>query len=129
MWTARDHAMECGEREVGLTFSRQTNEVLLPGAMAYALPYADGGLRITIFLDRLHPVLARNPNSRGAILGHVIAHEVVHVVQGIKRHSDLGLMKGRWSEDDFQKMGVKAMGLTPSDRLLVPKRPSQCNQR
>jgi hypothetical protein len=87
--------------------------------MGYALPYATRGVRITLFLDRLQPVLARSPNTRGAILGHVIAHELVHVLQGIGRHSDSGLMKGRWSEDDFQQMGAKPLGLAPGDLTLI----------
>jgi hypothetical protein len=102
-----------------VTFSRRTPETLLPGAIAYALPYAVGGVRIAVFLDRLQPVLARSPNTRGDILGHVMAHELVHVLQGIARHSDRGLMKARWSEDDFQRMGVRPLEFTPGDLVLV----------
>jgi hypothetical protein len=84
-----------------------------------ALPYAGGGLRITVFLDRLQPVLARSPNTRGEILGHVIAHELVHLLQGIARHRHRGLMKARWSEDDFQRMGVQPLEFTENDLLLI----------
>jgi hypothetical protein len=104
---------------ITIAFSRHTPETLLPGAMAYALPYAAGGVRITVFLERLQPVLARSPNTRGQILGHVMAHELVHVLQGIARHSDRGLMKARWSEDDFQQMGVKPLEFTAGDRQLI----------
>jgi hypothetical protein len=113
------------DSSITITFSRRTPEALLPGAMGYALPYAAGGIRITVFLDRLQPVLARSPNTRGEILGHVMAHELVHVLQGIARHSDRGLMKARWSEDDFQQMGVKPIEFTAGDRLLISSGPAR----
>ena len=118
-WFAGERQGDSNQPAVTITFSACTPGTLLPGAMGYALPYATGGVRITLFLDRMQPVLARSPNTRGAILGHVIAHELVHVLQGIGRHSDSGLMKGRWSEDDFQQMGVKPLGLAPGDLALI----------
>jgi hypothetical protein len=126
-WSRNGPRGNCHERVVAIAFSQLPRNTVLPGSLAYSLPYEDGGLQITIFLDRLQPVLSRAPSSRGAILGHVLAHELVHVVQGFARHSDRGLMKKRWSEDDFQQMGVKPLGFTPEDILLIRKGLVQCS--
>jgi hypothetical protein len=118
-WSKSRRPLECAKWLMEIKFSERTPDVMLPGAMGYAPPYATGPIRVTVFLDRLWPVLARTPNWRGSILGHVIAHELTHVLQGIARHADQGLMKARWSEDDFQQMGVKPLGYTPADLRLL----------
>jgi hypothetical protein len=37
------------------------------------------------------------------------------------------LMKGRWTEDDFQQMGVKPLGFTPSGLMLIRRRMIHCS--
>ena len=117
-WSKRD-AAGCARWVVAIRFSDATPDSMLPGAMGYARPYAAGSVRVTVFVDRLRPLFARALNWRGSALGHVIAHEITHVLQGIARHTDVGLMKGRWSEDDIQQMGIKPLGFTPADVLLI----------
>jgi hypothetical protein len=126
-WSRGNRQPGCGERLIAITFSARTPDSLLPGAMAYALPYSNGGVRIAVFLDRLRPLFARTPNSRGSILGHVMAHELVHVLQGVARHADRGLMKKRWSEDDIQQMAVKPLELTAVDLQLIGTGMTRCS--
>jgi hypothetical protein len=38
------------------------------------------------------------------VLGHVIAHEIGHILQGVARHSTDGLMKPHWSLKDYWQM-------------------------
>jgi hypothetical protein len=103
---------------------------LEPGALGSALPYAPCGTRITVFVDRLRPRLrlAKNPIAQGAILGHVIAHEVTHAVQGIVRHSDRGLMKARWNEDDFWRMDGNPLEYTRVDLNLIRNGLARCSK-
>ena len=126
-WSKGNRHLSCGERLIAITFLAPTPDSLLPGAMGYALPYSNGSSRITVFLDRLQPLLARSPNSRGRILGHVMAHELTHVLQGVARHADRGLMKQRWSENDIQQMAVKPLELTTADVLLIRTAMSRCS--
>jgi hypothetical protein len=73
-----------------------------PGAMAYATPYAGVGTRIHIICDR---VAKRSLDAgSGKVLGHVLAHEISHVLQGVSRHSAEGVMKADWQTADFHKM-------------------------
>jgi hypothetical protein len=126
-WSKGNRQQSCGERLIAITFSAPTPDSLLPGAMGYALPYSNGSFRITVFLDRLQPLFARTPNSRGRILGHVMAHELTHVLQGVARHADHGLMKKRWSENDIQQMAVKPLEFTAVDLLLIRTGMTRCS--
>jgi hypothetical protein len=72
-----------------------------PGAMGYAMPYGKAGTRIHILLDRV--LGAGSQRLAGVLLGHVMAHELGHVLEGISRHSDSGLMKAHWDDHDFDQ--------------------------
>jgi fructose-specific component phosphotransferase system IIB-like protein len=65
---------------------------LLSGALGYATPYQLNGTRVVIFIDR---VLRgqRTGTKAEADLAFVMAHEVGHILQGVSRHSDAGIMK------------------------------------
>ncbi len=82
-------------------------------ALAYAMPYHAGTV-IHLFLDRV----ARKSNQPAflmALLAHVMAHEIGHVLQQIARHSDEGMMKANWSGKDYQAMERKTLPFTPID--------------
>lgn len=85
---------------------------LRPGAMAYAMPYE--GVHIQIFRDRI-----KKPPSPYRVLAHVMVHEITHILEGVVRHSDEGIMKARWSDDDFGAMGVKPLSFAPEDVLMI----------
>jgi hypothetical protein len=118
------------EPAVTIAFSSDTPSLLEPGALGSANPYAPCGTRITVFIDRLRPRLrsAKSPIAQGAVLGHVIAHEVTHALQGIARHSDRGLMKARWSEDDFWRMDRNPLEYTPVDLTLIRNGLARCSK-
>jgi hypothetical protein len=88
-----------------------------PGAMAYATPFADAGERIHVFCERV-----LNPNrdgGTGALLGHVMAHEIGHVLEGADHHSGEGVMKARWETADFQKMLTGPLPFDSTDADLI----------
>ena len=76
--------------------AERTPKELLPGALAFATPY--DRTHITVFYDRVE--LAVHANTVPALLAHVLAHEIAHVLQSIKRHSEEGIMKARWDAHD-----------------------------
>jgi hypothetical protein len=88
---------------------------LPPNAMAYALPYE--GNHIVVFYDRLQRKVKGTQIS--SLLAHVLAHEVTHILQGIHRHSDRGLMKATWDGSDYQAMMWKPLPFTPGDIELL----------
>ena len=53
--------------------------------------------------------------SIGQILGHVIAHEVGHLLLNQQVHSPHGIMRGEWSFLDFRDMASGRMTFTPEE--------------
>jgi hypothetical protein len=51
--------------------------------------------------------------SMGQVLGHVIAHEVGHLLLNQQVHSPHGIMRGEWSFVDFRDMTSGMLLFTP----------------
>jgi len=85
---------------------------LPPGAMASAMPYE--GVHIQIFWDRI-----KRPPSPYRVLAHVMVHEITHILEGVARHSAEGIMKARWSDDDFGAIGITPLSFAPEDVLMI----------
>ena len=85
-----------------------------PGALAFALPYE--GTHLRIFYDR---VQFANPRWTQAVLVHVLVHEITHLLQGVDRHSETGVMKAHWSAEDYREMTWRLLSFTPSDIELI----------
>ena len=86
-----------------------TRPDFMPGAFAFARVYE--GVHITVFWDRVHRT--RSSLAAGAVLGHVLVHEITHILQGIDRHSETGVMKAGWTGEDFFQMTWKPLPFTP----------------
>jgi hypothetical protein len=85
--------------------------------MGYAMPYGKAGTRIHILLDRVRG--AGSQKLAGVLLGHVMAHELGHMLEGISRHSDSGVMKAHWDDDDFDQMVVRPLSFSSEDSDLI----------
>jgi hypothetical protein len=105
---------EHAERTIRISLSTQTNSSLLPGALAYALPYE--GEHIVVFYDRVQRTYS---GSTAVLLAHVVAHEITHILQGVARHSEEGLMKAQWDREDYARMGLQALTLNKTDLQLI----------
>ena len=101
---------------IGVEFTSGMPAEFHAGALAYAQLFQESGTRIYVFTDR---VARTAMQDEGAVLGHVIAHEVGHVLQGINRHSPEGVMKGNWVARDFNHMRVRPLHFTPADVDLI----------
>jgi len=106
-----------GRANIPVQFDIGIPSTVHPGALAYAMPYAKSGTRIHVFFDRLP-----DPGSQrlaGALLGHVMAHELGHVLEGLSRHADLGVMKAQWDYLDFDQMRVRPLSFSTGDIDLI----------
>lgn len=107
----------CVPGDIVITLSYATPDNQLPGAWAYALPFE--GTHIVVFWDRMQRKMA---GARAPILlSHVLAHEITHILQGVVRHSDSGLMKAKWTSADYFEMGRKPLPFTQADVLLIER--------
>jgi len=93
-----------------------TPDRLLPGALGFARVYE--GVHIDVFCDRLDRMA---PGSKLAVplLAHVLVHEITHMLQGIDRHSDSGVMKANWTASDYAEMVSSPLPFTPVDIQLI----------
>ena len=88
-----------------------------PGAMAYAAPFANAGTRIHILCRRvLNP--PRDAGS-GVFLGHVMAHEIAHVLEGTDHHAAEGVMKAQWGNADIRRMLSGPLSFDTTDADLI----------
>jgi glycine/D-amino acid oxidase-like deaminating enzyme len=95
-----------------------------PGAFAYAMPFER--TRIVLFYDRVRK--AADPAIMPCLLGHVLAHEIVHMLQGLSSHSAGGIMKPHWDQRDYAEMRRGQFNFTEDDILKIHEgldRPSQ----
>jgi len=86
-----------------------------PHALAEAHPYAQDDAGVTVFYDRVLPIFSWYPRSEGRILGHVLAHEVGHMLLGVVSHSETGLMKSEWFNEDYRWMVLRNINFSPGD--------------
>ncbi len=86
-----------------------------PGALAYAQPQS---AKIVVMIDRIdHSV--NNLNQRSAVLAHVMTHEIAHLLEGVSRHSETGIMKAHWDPRDFDLMTYRPLPFAPEDIDLI----------
>jgi hypothetical protein len=85
-----------------------------PGALAYALPYE--GVHIQVFYDRIE---IADPRLLPSLLANVIVHEISHILQGIDRHSESGIMKAEWNSADFTLMQSGQLRFTGLDVEMI----------
>jgi hypothetical protein len=90
-----------------------------PGALGYSLPYARTGYRVIIFYDRIRLATAV-PNPE--LLGHVIAHEVGHMLEGTLDHAPSGVMTARWTGSEIADMPRHPLHFTASDVDIISRR-------
>ena len=85
-----------------------------PDALAYSLL---GENRVEVFYNRIAAMV--EPPLLPRLLGHVLAHEITHILEGVNRHSEEGLMRAHWSRDDYQQMFPGLMHFAPEDVELI----------
>lgn len=76
-------------------------------ALAYATPFDASHTCIHIFYNRVLGSVPRKLAS--GLLGHVMAHEIAHVLERKDRHSETGVMKAHWSSSDYEAMSVRPL--------------------
>jgi hypothetical protein len=97
-----------------IAISNSTPDKDFPGAMAYAQPFAG---RILVFCDRIDKSV---PQMRTRLLAYMCSPmKIAHILQGIVRHSDSGIMKAHWDHDDLREMFSMDLKFTTYDTLLI----------
>ncbi len=88
-----------------------------PDSLAYATVGVRADREVHIFIDRVAAMVPES--SFGILLGHVLAHEITHVLEGVPRHSERGLMKARWGRSDLQRLVDHPLRFDLVDQALI----------
>ena len=70
-------------------------------------------------VERLHQECGA---SVGRVLGHVMAHELGHLMLGTKAHTAIGIMQPHWSSEQLRAISKGLLVFTPEQATLMRKR-------
>ena len=98
-----------------IEITSETPETIHPRVFAYARVFER--IHIIIFWDRIEQAAGKSLADQ--LLGHVLAHEITHLLQGIDRHSPEGIMKANWSAHDVVEMEHRPLAFDPVDVRLI----------
>jgi hypothetical protein len=108
-----------GHVEIGMRLVGRAPCELPPGVMGFAFPYRKAKKEVVLYQDRVLHLTKRYAALADLALGYVLAHELAHVMQGIDRHSDSGVMKSHWSPGDLATMCGLRAGFDDADAGLI----------
>jgi hypothetical protein len=99
-------------KSITVGFTSNTPRKFHPGALAYAEAYAGQleGVHVRVFFDRIE----KSGTSKLVpyLLGHVLVHEITHILENSDHHSEEGVMKRRWTANDLYEMSYRPSRLT-----------------
>ena len=97
------------------------------GIFGFALPTAEGvpGNDISLFYERVLDLAYHGggetgfDDAKGIILGHMIAHEVGHLLLGPGSHGESGVMSFPWDRRTLTRMERGLLHFTPPERTKI----------
>ncbi len=107
----------CREQADGtlvITLAPSAPKTAPPSALAQA--NVGDGVHIVVFDDRLATV---DPRLHPVLLAHVLVHEITHIIEGVARHSETGIMKAFWTLADRDEMLRRSLLFAPEDVELI----------
>ena len=118
LWRTNEAACSKSPGDILVKISTSTPENLKPGALGQAFPFKSN--KIVIFYDRV-VVNGKGMDFAPILLGYVLTHEIVHILQGLDGHSDSGIMKKFWTLDDHAMMRTRKLCLAAADIDLIQR--------
>lgn len=94
-------AQSPGGRSIRIEMYDKTPKRRMPGVLAFTLP--DEREHITVYYDRVQQA-TQFELTPSDLLGHVLVHEITHILQGGARHSNGGVMKPTYTQKDIKAM-------------------------
>ena len=77
-----------------------------------------GGPFADVFFDRFKTLRSENVRPvEASMLGHVMAHEIGHLLLGSNAHSRHGIMQARWKRDQLRSIATGGLLFTPEQAV------------
>lgn len=115
-WQSSRQCRDAGDDVLRVAMDAEAPASFGPETMAYALPYGESRTAIHVFYNR---IVQDHRDLDSEVLGHVMAHEIGHVLEGIARHSPGGVMKAHWTHQDYSDMSRPHLSFAPEDVELI----------
>jgi hypothetical protein len=87
-----------------------------PLGFAVIDPDTHGAKMATVFHDQVDAVARRTGVARSELLGRALAHEVGHLLLGVRGHSRTGLMRAVWTDEELTRDRPSDWMFTSADR-------------
>lgn len=87
-----------------------------PLGFAVVDPDTHAGKMATVFHDQIDAVARRTGVARSELLGRALAHEVGHLLLGVRGHSRSGIMRAVWTDDELSRDRPDEWMFAPTDR-------------
>jgi hypothetical protein len=96
----------------------------LPGEdFGIAFVGSDGlGIQADIFYSGIDRMAKNSSANPAEIMGHVMAHELGHLLLGLNSHSHLGIMQARWSDQQLRQMSMGALKFNKRQSEMINAR-------
>ena len=89
----------------------------------------EGGTFADVFFDPFRRLRAEGTREISAsLLGHVMTHEIGHLLLGSNRHSRLGIMQARWHSDQLRSIAVGGLWFMPEQAAQMRARVSSLSK-
>jgi len=82
-------------------------------------PANDWGTSASVFFDRVETLAEGGVASPSEILGHATAHEIGHLLLRSNQHSTVGVMRGRWNQEDLCRASQGSLLFTAQQSELL----------
>jgi hypothetical protein len=84
---------------------------------------ADGvGCQSDIFFARIAEMNSGSVEEMGQLLGHVMAHEIAHLLLGTNSHSLNGIMRAHWHGEELQRIRQGTLLFTRAQEQMMRAR-------
>ena len=96
----------------------------LPGA-TFGIAYlaADGtGCYSSVFLEPITHLHANSGQGVAPVLGHVMAHEIAHLLLGTNSHAAEGIMRAQWQREELLSASKGELLFTPRESQVMRER-------
>ena len=114
-------AAACNARpDITLEIRNSAAPGMPPVILGVSQPLATRGLNVIIFNDRVKRIALQSNRPYPAVLAHVIAHEIGHVLLRTHSHAKSGLMSSQWNDQEYNRLanGVLLFSRDESNQLL-----------
>jgi hypothetical protein len=87
--------------------------------LGFALQPRNRGRLAYAFYGRIQDFARDTRTDAGSMLGHVMAHEIGHLLLSREAHSLFGLMRGRWHESQAELVSAGLLTFTNDEATVI----------